>query len=139
MLPRTALASPVFMARVKLAAVQAVKSAKPYPLADNGTGKARYIKFGHAEVLAKRTGKLSLIVAFHSGHGLSFIDGSDRDVTDDLLAALRSYHADMRKLAGDGCTIDQALPLITIDYDSGPLEGLPVYIRPSLQLVQVAA
>lgn len=97
MITPTSLKSAVFLARVKEAAVIAVKSAKCYPLPDDGTGKPRETKIGFAEVKAKRTGKVSLLVAFRRGSGLEFFDSSDRDITGQVLAALRDYHAELRQ------------------------------------------
>ncbi len=98
MLTSTALKNPLFLARIKDAVVQAVQNAKAYPLADAGNGQPGSVKVGFRDVTAKRTGKLSLMVVFHRGQGLEFIDAHDRDVTTAVLTALRQYHANLRAL-----------------------------------------
>ena len=61
----------------------------------------------------------------HRGRSVEYFDSRDNDVTARVLAALRAWHADAR-----------ALPLINVTFDSGPIEGLPLVIRPALQLIK---
>lgn len=99
MLNKTALKSPVFLARIKAAAVQAIENARDYAVADTGNGQPGAVRVGFTEVKAKRTGKPSLLVAWRRGTGLEFFDNADRDITADVLAALRDYHNELRGLA----------------------------------------
>lgn len=98
MLPATALKSPVFMARVKAAIVHAIKTARAYPIAEAGKHAPGVRRVGFAEVLAKRTGKLSVWIAWHSNGGIEIFDSRDRDITAEVLAALRDYHAELRTM-----------------------------------------
>lgn len=92
MLNKTALKSPVFLARVKAAVARAVRHSY--------SPERRALGIGHAVVRAKRTGRLSLVVVARQGRGLEFFDGADRDVTADVLAALQAFHAEMREAGG---------------------------------------
>ncbi|WP_281686668.1 hypothetical protein [Pseudomonas citronellolis] len=91
MLNKTALKSPVFLARVKAAVARAVRHSY--------SPERRALGIGHAVVRAKRTGRLSLVVVARQGRGLEFFDGADRDITADVLAALQAFHAEMREAA----------------------------------------
>lgn len=88
MLNKTALKSPVFLARVKAAVTRAVRHSY--------SPERRALGIGHAVVRAKRSGRLSLVVVARQEQGLEFFDGADRDITADVLAALQAFHAEMR-------------------------------------------
>lgn len=96
MLNSTALRSPVFLARVKAAIETAIRSTRAYPLSSPENPVVRMHHAGFAEVKAIRTGRLSLWVAFHRGQGLEIYDARDRDITDDVLSALRHFHSSQR-------------------------------------------
>lgn len=130
MITKTNLQNPAFVARIRAAAVQAVRLAhierKPVGVA----------------MAYNRNGAPSIRAAWHmAAKQLEFFDCSDRDVTATVLQALRAHRktrvSHYLALAEEASR--QALPLITIEYDSGPLEGLPLHIRPRLELVRGAA
>lgn len=130
MITKTALQNPAFLARIRAAAVAAVRlahiSVKPVGVV----------------YVYNRHGAPSIRAAWHmASRQLEFIDCADRDVTTVVLAALRQHHKSRvsHYLALAVHASRQALPLITVEYDSGPLEGLPLHIRPRLELVRGAA
>lgn len=112
MLTATALKSPKFLAAIKAAAVSAVRKSH-----------AGILPLGIAYAM-NRKGEKSVTVVAHRGRSVEYFDSRDRDVTGRVLAALRAWHAESR-----------VLPLIQVDYDSGPIEGLPLQIRPSLSVI----
>lgn len=130
MINKTALQNPAFLARIRAAAIQAVRLAhierKPVGVA----------------MVYNRNGAPSIRAAWHmAAKQLEFFDCSDRDVTDAVLQALRAQHKTrvLHYLALAERASRQALPLVTVEYDSGPLEGLPLHIRPRFELVRGAA
>jgi len=122
MLTKTALKSPVFLARVKAAVVRAVRHSY--------SPERRALGIGHAVVRAKRTGRLSLVVVARQGRGLEFFDGADRDITDDVLSALQAFHAEVR-------TVAAAKAPTMVDGGRG-VESFP-YGREALGQVQLCA
>lgn len=113
MLTKTALKSSKFLAAIKAAAVAAVRKSH-----------AGLLPVGIGYALNRR-GAVAVRAVAHRGRSVEYFDSSDRDVTSLVLAALRAWHTEAR-----------ALPLITIEFDSGPVEGLPLHIRPALELIQ---
>lgn len=122
MINANSLKSPKYLARIKAAIVAAVR-------------KSHTQVCPTAVVYAlDRKGEPSLAViarrgtASHGPHELEFIDRHDNDVSAVVLAALQAWHAGARLAV-------EPLPLITVEYDSGPIEGLPLYIKPVLAIV----
>lgn len=91
MLTKTALRSPSFLLRVKLAIVEAVReSHAPHRSA---------LGIGHGSVKNAK-GRHSLYVVWRrGGRGLECFDRDDNDVTALVLAALNAWHAEQRKPA----------------------------------------
>lgn len=92
MLTKTALRSPAYLARIKAAVVAAVKHAKPVRY---GVSIAGPRGIGRS-VVNDRRGRSSIWVVFYSGHGPEFFDRENRNVTDSVLTALRTWHAETR-------------------------------------------
>ena len=113
MLTKTALKSSKFLATIKAAAVAAVRKAHAGVLP---------VGIGYA---LNRKGAVSVRAVARRGGAVEYFDSRDNDVTGRVLAALRAWHAAAR-----------ALPLIEVTFDSGPIEGLPLVIRPALVLIQ---
>jgi hypothetical protein len=121
MIKTTSLKSYAYLARVKAAVLAAVRKSH---------AQACPVAIVH---VLNRKGENSLAVVARrrvDAHGLpalEFFDTADNDVTEIVLTALQAWHA-VKRVAAD------PLPLITVEYDSGPLEGLPLHIRPALVL-----
>ena len=113
MLTKTALKSSKVLAALKAAAVAAVRKAHAGVLP---------VGIGYA---LNRKGAVAVRAVARRGGTVEYFDNRDHDVTGRVLAALRAWHAAAR-----------ALPLIDVTFDSGPVEGLPLVIRPALVLIQ---
>ncbi len=109
MLNKTALSNPAFLVKIKAATLAAVadcsRSGKPV-----------------SRVIHNRKGRPAILVCAYPGGIVGYIDAADDDVTDQVKAALRAWHAAAR------------LPVV--HYDSGPVEGLSVVCRPSLSVIE---
>jgi hypothetical protein len=113
MLTKTALKSPRFLAAIKAAAVAAVRKSHAHPLP---------VGIGYA---LNRKGAVAVRAVAHCGRSVEYFDSRDRDVTAQVLAALRAWHIE-----------SAPLPLIQIDLDTGPMEGLPLKIKPALSIIR---
>lgn len=124
MLTKTALQNPAFLARIKAAAVAAVRASQLPGVAQRP--------------VCNRRGKLSVLAIHHKGKGLSFHDATDRDVTPVVLAALRRMHGNRlehyQAMAKEASEWPGRLP--TVEFDSGPISMNPqlnCYLRGALQ------
>lgn len=105
MITSTSLKNTNYLARVKAAIERAVR--KAHAVSPVPELAVRTIA-GYAEVYSVR-GRLSLEVYAYKG-GRLMILCNDEDVTARVMAALRDYHAK-----------PAPLPLVTVDFDSGPM------------------
>lgn len=101
MLTTTSLKNPVFLARVKAAIVEAVKRAH-----------RRGADIAHVQVKNKH-GQPTLHVFAERGQHFTVDTHHGDNVTEIVLTALREYHSQ-----------PAPLPLIQIDFDSGPFWGI---------------
>jgi hypothetical protein len=102
MLTLTSLKNPSYLARVKAAVLRAVeKSHKGSP-----------DRLGYADVY-NRQGAASLEVVAQRGGPVTIWTEAGQDVTRMVMGALREYHSQ-----------PAPLPLIQIDFDSGPFRGI---------------
>lgn len=125
MLNSTALKSPAFLVRIKAAAIEAVKNSHAPNSRSHGIGQA---------VACNRKGRPAVLAAYHRRGGLEFFDMNDRDITTDVLAALRAYH---REAAKPTATTRQpvALAIVEDGRQSLPYDRVAmVSARPKIQL-----
>lgn len=86
MLTKTALRSPAYLARIKAVVVQGVRASNAIRGAEVAVGQ-----------VDDRRKRPSLRVVVRRGGIVEFFDRQDRDVTETVLAALRTWHAEQRR------------------------------------------
>lgn len=93
---RSNMSHPAFAAKLKAAVVEAVRKSSPYSVG------VAYVE--------NSAGDRCLLVTAWPGRGFEVQDRESNDVTAEAKAALRDFHASKK-----------AIPLMQIEFDSGPM------------------